>query len=347
MISLIEKLEKEHSLSFDELMLLIDKRDSSSREMLREKASTVRNKYYGNRIYIRGLIEFTNFCKNNCLYCGIRHSNKNITRYRLSKDDILSCCHEGYRLGYRTFVLQGGEDPFYSPDSISDIVYSIKSFYPDCAVTLSFGEHPYSVYRDWFSAGADRYLLRHETADHVHYSRLHPKEMSFENRMKCLHSLREIGYQTGCGFMVGSPFQTTEHIVKDLLFLRDFSPEMVGIGPFIPQKDTPFGIFKAGTAELTVYLISIIRLLLPTALIPSTTALSSIDEKGRQKGILAGANVCMPNLSPSHVRKNYAIYDNKLSVNGESAQNLDALKKELSDIGFCTVTDRGDHIERI
>ncbi len=347
MISIIEKLDAEHSLTFDELRLLIDKRDTVSSELLREKASAVRRKYYGNRIYIRGLIEFTNYCKNDCFYCGIRRSNKNVSRYRLTKDDILSCCREGYSLGYRTFVLQGGEDPFYSTECISDIVYRIKSLYPDCAVTLSFGEHPHSVYKEWFSAGADRYLLRHETADSSHYARLHPVSMSFDNRMKCLQSLRDIGYQTGCGFMVGSPFQTPEHIVKDLLFMKNFSPEMVGIGPFIPQKDTPFGIFKAGTAELTVYLISIIRLLLPTALIPSTTALSSIDEKGRQKGILAGANVCMPNLSPSHVRKNYAIYDNKLSVNGESAQNLDALKKELSDIGFCTVTDRGDHIERI
>ncbi len=346
MIDLIRKLFTDNSLSHEELVHLIDNRSEESAKLLFRYADEARRTYYGNSVFIRGLIEFTNYCKHDCYYCGIRRSNRNICRYRLTKEDILNCCKEGYDLGYRTFVLQGGEDPHYSASFISDIVYSIKSEHPDCAVTLSFGEHGHDVYLEWFKAGADRYLLRHETADKSHYSLLHPDKMTFDNRMRCLHSLKEIGYQTGCGFMVGSPFQTTQHIVKDLLFIKDFKPEMVGIGPFIPQKDTPFGNRTAGTAELTVYLIAIIRLLLPTALIPSTTALGSVQKNGRELGILAGANVCMPNLSPSHVRADYAIYDNKLSVGGESAQNLKALSEQMKNIGFETVIDRGDHIER-
>ncbi len=343
MIRLIEKLERERTLSSEEFALLIDNRNDELADILFEKAVNARKTYYGNDIYIRGLIEFTNYCKNDCYYCGIRRSNKTVERYRLSPEDILLCCKEGYALGYRTFVLQGGEDPRYTPERIESLVRSIKENHPDCAVTLSFGEHPKEVYQKWFDAGADRYLLRHETADECHYASLHPAELTLENRKRCLYDLKGIGYQVGCGFMVGSPNQTTEHLVKDLLFIREFEPDMVGIGPFIPHHATPFKNEKQGSLELTLYLLAIVRLMLPNVLLPATTALGSIDPQGREKGILAGANVCMPNLSPENVRKNYSLYDNKLSTGAEAAQSKGDLTLRMKAIGYNIVTDRGDH----
>lgn len=345
MTQLIEKLERERTLLPEEFALLIDNRNDELANLLFEKAVKARRAYYGNDVYIRGLIEFTNYCKNDCYYCGIRRSNKTVERYRLSPEDILLCCAEGYRLGYRTFVLQGGEDPWYTPERIESLVSAIKKNHPDCAVTLSFGEHPMEVYKKWFDAGADRYLLRHETADDCHYSLLHPPELTLDNRKRCLYDLKEIGYQVGCGFMVGSPYQTTEHIVKDLLFIREFEPDMVGIGPFIPHHATPFKDEKRGSLELTLYLLAIVRLMLPNVLLPATTALGSIDPQGREKGILAGANVCMPNLSPENVRKNYSLYDNKLSTGAEAAQSKGDLTLRMEAIGYRIVTDRGDHKE--
>ncbi len=345
MIRLIEKLERERTLSQEEFALLIDNRNDELANLLFEKAVKARKVYYGNDIYIRGLIEFTNYCKNDCYYCGIRRSNRTVERYRLSPEDILLCCAEGYALGYRTFVLQGGEDPWYTPERIEGIISAIKKNHPDCAVTLSFGEHPKEVYKKWFDAGADRYLLRHETADDCHYSMLHPAELTLKNRKRCLYDLKEIGYQVGCGFMVGSPYQTTEHIVKDLLFIREFEPDMVGIGPFIPHHATPFKDEKRGSLELTLYLLAIVRLMLPNVLLPATTALGSIDPQGREKGILAGANVCMPNLSPENVRKNYSLYDNKLSTGAEAAQKTGDLTLRMEAIGYRIVTSRGDHKE--
>ncbi len=343
MISLIEKLERERTLSPEEFAYLIDNRNEEYANILFEKAVKARQKYYGNDVYIRGLIEFTNYCKNDCYYCGIRRSNRTVERYRLSHEDILLCCREGYELGYRTFVLQGGEDPWYTSERIEAIVKDIKKNHPDCAVTLSFGEHPTEVYRKWFDAGADRYLLRHETADACHYATLHPAELTLENRKRCLYDLKEIGYQVGCGFMVGSPNQTTEHLVKDLLFIREFEPDMVGIGPFIPHHSTPFKDEKAGSFELTLYLLAIVRLMLPNVLLPATTALGTIHPQGREKGILAGANVCMPNLSPENVRKNYSLYDNKLSTGAEAAQKKGDLALRMEAIGYRIVTARGDH----
>ncbi len=342
LFSLVEKLHKEHSLTFEEYIYLIDNRNEETAKILAEKADNVRRKIYGNTVFIRGLIEVSNFCKNDCLYCGIRRSNKNCDRYRLTKEDILECCNEGYGLGFRTFVLQGGEDAHFNDDVICDIVKSIKQNHPDCAVTLSLGERSFESYKRLRLAGADRYLLRHETADSGHYAKLHPKEMSFETRMTCLKSLKSLGFQTGCGFMVGSPFQTTEMIAKDLKFIEEFKPDMCGIGPFVPHKDTPFGNEKGGAAELTCYLLSIIRLIHPPVLLPSTTALGTIDENGREKGILAGANVVMPNLSPSSVRKKYELYNNKLSDGDESAQSKENLAKRIEKIGYEIVTDRGD-----
>lgn len=341
-LSLIEKLEKEHSLTLGEYQFLIDNRTPEAAKILAEKADKIRREIYGNAVFIRGLIEVSNICKNDCLYCGIRRSNRNCDRYRLTKAEILECCDEGYGLGFRTFVIQGGEDAYFSDSVLCDIVRAIKERYPDCAVTLSMGEKSEESYQKLFDAGADRYLLRHETADSEHYAMLHPEEMSFETRMNCLKALRKIGFQTGCGFMVGSPYQTTAMLAKDLKFVEEFKPDMCGVGPFIPHKDTPFADKAGGSAELTCYLLSIIRLIHPPVLLPSTTALGTIDENGREKGIMAGANVVMPNLSPKSVRKKYELYNNKLSDGDESAQCKESLNERIKKIGYEIVTDRGD-----
>ena len=341
-VSLIDKLQNTGTLSLEEYKFLVDNRTPEAVELVRERAVDVRQKQYGNDVYIRGLIEISNICKNDCLYCGIRRSNGECERYRLSADEILSCVDEGYSLGFRTFVLQGGEDAYFSDERVCVIVREIKSRYPDCAVTLSLGERSRDSYQRLFDAGADRYLLRHETADEEHYSKLHPKGMSWENRMECLKNLKEIGFQTGCGFMVGSPYQTSEHLAKDLKFIEEFKPHMCGIGPFIPHKATEFASHSAGSVELTCYLLSLIRLIHPRVLLPATTALGSIEEYGREKGILAGANVVMPNLSPMDTRKKYELYNNKLSTKAESAQALDELKLRIENIGYKIVCARGD-----
>ena len=339
---LIDKLALTHSLTLTEYEYLIENRTQESADRLRELAVSARREVYGNSVYIRGLIEISNICKNDCIYCGIRCSNKDCERYRLTKEDILSCCDEGYALGFRTFVMQGGEDPHFDDELLCDIVSSIKQKYPDCAVTLSMGERSRESYERLFAAGADRYLLRHETADAEHYSKLHPSNMSFLNRMRCLRDLKDIGFQTGCGFMVGSPYQTYAHIAKDLKFIEEFKPQMCGIGPFIPHKATPFASFAAGTVELTCYLLSIIRLIHPTILLPATTALGSIEEGGREKGILSGANVVMPNLSPMDNRKKYELYNNKLYSSAESAQAKAELEERIKNIGYEVVCHRGD-----
>lgn len=342
LINLIEKLEKEHSLSADEYEFLIENRTKESAALLREKADRVRRKIYGTDVYIRGLIEISNFCKNDCLYCGIRKSNKTCERYRLTEDDILSCCEQGYELGFRTFVMQGGEDAYFNDERMCRIISEIKHRYPDCAVTLSLGEKSRESYQKLFDAGADRYLLRHETADKAHYEKLHPKELSFENRMRCLKDLKEIGFQVGCGFMVGSPYQTNSCLAKDLKFVEEFQPDMCGIGPFVPHSATPFSSFSQGSAELTCYLLSIVRLICPNILLPSTTALGTILPDGREKGILSGANVVMPNLSPEDVRSKYTLYNNKISTGAESAQQKNGLAGKMEKIGYKIVTSKGD-----
>lgn len=339
---LILKLEREQGLSKEEFVYLINNRNEADAQFLFERARAVREKYYGKDVYIRGLIEFTNYCKNDCLYCGIRRSNKSCDRYRLSEEEILLCCREGYELGFRTFVLQGGEDGFYTDDKICSVVSRIKESYPECAVTLSIGEKPRESYQRYFDAGADRYLLRHETADFSHYARLHPTELSAENRQRCLWDLKEIGYQVGTGFMVGSPFQTAENLADDMLFIKRLQPQMVGIGPFVPHSDTPFADMQGGTAELTLFMLGLIRLMLPSVLSPSTTALGTIDPMGREKGIMAGANVVMPNLSPVSVRKKYALYDNKICTGEESAQCRRCLENRVASTGYKIVVARGD-----
>ena len=342
MHALIEKLTSEHRLSFAEYEYLLTNRTKETAELLAECAVKVRKEIYGNSVYIRGLIEISNICKNDCLYCGIRKSNSNCQRYRLTIEEILECCQEGYELGFRTFVLQGGEDGYYTDKVLCELLCLIKQEYPDCAVTLSLGERSRESYQKLYDAGADRYLLRHETADEIHYGKIHPKTLSLNNRMECLRNLKELGYQTGCGFMVGSPYQTNAELAKDLKFIEEFQPDMCGIGPFIPHMDTPFAKEKTGTVEMTCYLLSIIRLIKPNILLPSTTALGSIDSNGREKGILAGANVVMPNLSPSLVRKKYMLYNNKVSDGAESAQSKETLEKRMASIGYEIVTDRGD-----
>ena len=308
-----------------------------------ERACEIRDGIYGKKVFIRGLIEFTNYCRNDCFYCGIRCSNKNAIRYRLSPEDILSCCVTGYDLGFRTFVFQGGEDVYFSDDEMCHIISNIKGHYPDCAVTLSVGEREKSTYQRFYDAGADRYLLRHETATESHYRKLHPKNLAFSNRIRCLHDLKEIGFQVGCGMMVGSPYQTMEHLAEDMIFLQNFKPHMVGIGPFISHKDTPFKDKKNGSTETTILLVALTRLLLPNALIPATTALGTLDTCGREKAILAGANVIMPNLSPLDVREKYSLYDGKSSAINETAESLKQLKQQMQKIGYEIVTSRGDY----
>ena len=342
MKNLIDKLYKTTSLSKEEYQYLIENFTPDISEYLFEKSREVRHKYYGHDIYVRGLIEFTNYCKNDCYYCGIRCSNRNADRYRLDKNDILECCKEGYSLGFRTFVLQGGEDNYFTDDRMTDIIKDIKTNYPDCAVTLSIGEKSRESYERFFKAGADRYLLRHETANNEHYAKLHPYKLSPLNRKRCLQDLKEIGYQVGCGFMVGSPYQTAENLAEDMLFLKEFQPHMVGIGPFIAQHDTPFKDMPNGTLELTLFMLGLIRLTLPYVLLPSTTALGTIHPLGREKGILAGANVIMPNLSPVSVRKKYLLYDNKICTGDEAAECKNCLQSRMKSIGYNVVTSRGD-----
>lgn len=339
---IIDKLEEEHKLSKEDFFTLLSADYLGLSEYLFEKSRHVAQRYYGNRIFLRGLIEFTNYCRNDCYYCGIRKSNSSIKRYHLSAEEILDCCKTGYELGFRTFVLQGGEDLSYSDEQMVRIISKIRQCYADCAITLSIGEKSRESYLAYFHAGADRYLLRHETANEKHYQKLHPKELSFDQRISCLWTLKEIGYQVGSGFMTGSPFQTPDNLAEDLLFLQEFQPDMIGIGPFLSHKDTPFCGKKNGTLEQTLFLIGILRLMFPNALIPATTALGTVHPRGRELGILAGANVVMPNLSPSSFRSCYALYDNKICTEEEAAEGIAGLKKKLNEIGYQAVTDRGD-----
>lgn len=341
MIELVNKLEKEKILTKAEFVRLLGC-DESTQEYLAKTAEKIRIENYGKDIYLRGLIEFTNFCKQDCYYCGIRKSNTQCPRYRLTKEDILECCKEGYELGYRTFVLQGGEDPYFTDDRLCEIISAIRERYPDCAITLSVGEKSKESYQRFFDCGANRYLLRHETANDEHFSRLHPEKQTLKSRKKCLLDLKEIGYQVGCGFMVGSPYQTLENLAEDLLFIKELNPQMVGIGPFIPHNQTPFKDFNSGTLDLTLKLLSIIRIMLPKVLLPATTALATIDPKGREKGILAGANVVMPNLSPLSVREKYQLYDNKVCTGDESAHCRRCMGNRINSIGCRIVTARGD-----
>ena len=341
----IDSLEKYGEIPREELISLLSSYDDEDRAYAAQKARAISLRHFGNKVYFRGLIEISNSCKNDCYYCGIRKSNKNACRYRLTPEEILTCCRYGYEAGFRTFVLQGGEDLWWTDERVAALVSQIKENYPDCAVTLSLGEKDTESYRRLFAAGADRYLLRHETADQTHYGKLHPPELSLKNRMRCLEDLIEIGYQTGCGCMVGSPYQTCENLADDLLYMKKLHPQMIGIGPFIPHKDTPFRDFPAGKLEDTLFLLSLIRIMHPNVLLPATTALGTIQPDGREQGILAGANVVMPNISPEEARKRYLLYDRKVDAGADALKNQMLLQERIEAIGYEVVVNRGDYKE--
>jgi biotin synthase len=338
-----EKLISENNLTEDELLTLIENIGGELRDRLYRAASRERDGVYGRLVFMRGLIEFSNHCKNDCLYCGLRRSNCGVHRYRLTPEQIIECCENGHEMGFRSFVLQSGEDSWYSDDVMCDTVREIRRRFPESAITLSVGEKSLDTYRCYFNAGADRYLLRHETADDKHYSQLHPSGMLLSTRMQCLKDLRSVGFQVGAGFMVGAPYQTARHLAKDLVFLKSFNPHMVGIGPFIPQSATPFAHEKAGTVQQTLDMVALTRLLLPEVLLPATTALGTLDLDGREYALNAGANVVMPNLSPKDTRKDYAIYDNKISTGEEAAETRFALEERLISAGYVPSYSRGDH----
>ena len=342
--NLIDKLEAENSLSRDEWRTLIRGISVETMEYAAKKARAVADKIYGKDIFIRGIVEFSNTCSRNCYYCGLRAGNTGLERYRLSPEDIRECCRSGYEYGFRTFVLQSGEDPYYDADTICSVVRRIKEEFPDCAVTLSIGEKSYEEYKAYKDAGADRYLLRHETANEEHYKKLHPENMSWKNRMRCLKDLKDLGYQTGCGIMIGSPHQTVECLVDDMMFMQDFKPEMIGLGPFLPHSDTPFKDEPKGSYEMTLYLISLCRLLLPEVLLPATTALGTIKPDGREQGVLAGANVIMPNLSPVQVRDKYMLYDNKICTGEASGECKACIEARVKSVGYQVAITRGDHV---
>ena len=343
MKSLIDKLVKKSILQKEEWIFLLSNRNEEITEYAFEKARQVSLQHFENKVFARGLIEFTNVCKNNCFYCGIRSGNKKVARYRLTKEEILTCCQIGNELGFKTFVLQGGEDAFFTDKKLLEIITAIKEKYPDNALTLSLGERSYDSYLSFKEAGVDRYLLRHETANSEHYSKLHPDNLSLLPRKQCLFDLKKIGFQTGTGFMVGSPYQTIENLAEDMLFISDFQPQMLGIGPFIPHKETPFADFPAGNVELTLFLLALSRLLLPKVLLPATTALGTLDPNGRERAILAGANVVMPNLSPMNVRKQYMLYNNKIATGLEAAESVNRLAESMAAIGYELVHERGDY----
>ena len=339
---LIEMLNREHRLEKPQWEQLFATYTLEDLDFAADMARDITVRRFGKKIYFRGIVEFSNICKNDCLYCGIRRSNRNVSRYRLEPEDILKCCEEGYAAGFRTFVLQGGEDGWFTDQRMCGIIRNIKARHPDCAVTLSLGERSRESYQALYEAGADRYLLRHETADPAHYAMLHPAWQSFENRMRCLRDLKEIGYQTGCGMMIGTPGQTPATLAKDMVFLSEFQPEMVGIGPFLPHQDTPFRCETPGSVETTLLSLALCRIMLPRALMPSTTALGTAENDGRKRGVLAGCNVVMPNLSPLEVRKKYMLYDNKAGTDLTAAQGIAMLRRQMEEIGYEVVVGRGD-----
>lgn len=345
MKEIVDKLYRENNLSRQEWTSLINNYRDVDMEYLFGLARKVQQRHYGKKVFVRGLIEVSNYCKNDCYYCGIRRSNDKAERYRLSMDDILECCGNGYKLGFRTFVLQGGEDGYHTDEWLVKLIQSIRREYKNCAITLSLGERSHQSYEKMYQAGANRYLLRHETADEEHYSLIHPRELSGRHRKQCLYSLKGMGYQTGTGFMVGIKGQTTIQLIRDLLFIKELQPHMVGIGPFVPHRDTPFAKEAQGRLDLTIFFIGLLRLMLPRVLLPSTTALGTIDEKGREKGILAGANVVMPNLTPVRLRGKYELYNNKLGLGAESAEGIAHLKRRVEEIGYELSFQRGDHPE--
>ena len=344
-IEIIDKLNKNKTLDECEWEKLISDYTKEDYEYSSSIAREIAKEKFSNKLYLRGIVEFSNICKNDCLYCGIRRSNNNVHRYRLTKDEILECCNLGYELGYRTFVFQGGEDAYFTDEILCDIIKTVKEKFSDCAITMSVGERSLESYKKMYNAGADRYLLRHETADCSHYQKLHPENMRLETRLQCLKNLKEIGFQTGCGMMIGSPYQTAKELSCDMKFISEFKPHMIGMGPFISHKDTPFKNEENGSVYLTLFLLSLCRIMLPNVLLPATTALGTLDKEGQKKGVLSGCNVVMPNLSPNSVRKKYMLYDNKIGSDFDAFQSLEFLKHQVEEIGYEIVNIRGDYKE--
>lgn len=342
-IDIINHLADGGTLSRDEWMILLSSLDYGEREYLRVKAQEVAVSHYGKGIFVRALLEISSYCKNNCYYCGIRASNRDAQRYRLSKEEILECCKEADALGFNTFVLQGGEDPVQNDAWVVDVVKAIRAAYPEKAITLSVGERSAEAYAAFKEAGANRFLLRHETRNDEHYSQLHPSMMSSENRRQCLMTLKRLGFQTGSGMMIGSPGQTDEHLYEDIRFLEELQPQMIGIGPFLPATNTPFENHSPGSADKTILMLSLLRLRFPNVLLPATTALATLCSNGMERAISAGANVVMPNVSPVEQRKKYSIYDNKKSTGAESAQQMQQLENRLNAIGYHIDYGRGDY----
>lgn len=339
---LIDRLRREGGLRTEEYAALLAAAEGPAGQYAAHTAREITSERFGGGVYIRGLIEIGNYCRNDCYYCGLRRSNRTLRRYRLNTEQIVACCRKGYQAGFRTFVLQGGEDTGLSDRAVAELIALLRRTFPDCALTLSLGERSHEAYCLWREAGADRYLLRHEAADAACYAHLHPASMSQTKRMECLHRLRDLGYQTGTGMMVGAPGQTLAHLAEDLRFIERFRPAMVGLGPYLPQRNTPFAESPAGGMALTRMLLSLVRIMLPDALVPATTALATLAPDGRMQGILAGANVVMPNLSPPEVRVLYAIYDGKASSGAEAAEGIRQLEEELHAIGCHIEYGRGD-----
>lgn len=338
----IDLLNQQHYLETEHWVTLFKTWTKADLDYAMNLARDIAIERFGKKIYFRGIVEFSNICKNDCYYCGIRCSNHKVSRYRLTPEDILACCDEGYAAGFRTFVLQGGEDGWFNDERMCQIIQTIKKKYPDCAVTLSLGERSRESYQKLYDVGADRYLLRHETADNCHYGILHPTSLSLKNRLRCLQDLKEIGYQTGCGIMVGSPGQTPETLTKDMVYMQEFKPQMVGVGPFLPHQDTPFKDEKAGSVDLTLLILALCRIMLPNVLMPATTALGTVEAEGRKLGVLAGCNVVMPNLSPASVRQKYMLYNNKAGTDLTAAEGIALLRWQMEEIGYEVVIGRGD-----
>ena len=342
---LIRQLARERMLTQEQWERLFTEYDGEDIALASELARQIAISRFGKRLWFRGIVEFSNICKQNCYYCGIRRDNHKVCRYRLTPEEILACCAEGYEGGFRTFVLQGGEDGWFTDERMCSLVRAIKERFPDCAVTLSLGERSRESYQALFDAGADRYLLRHETADEDHYRLLHPEDQTLHNRLRCLRDLKDIGYQTGCGIMVGSPGQTPATLARDMVFMQEFRPEMIGVGPFLPHRDTPFREEPAGSVELTLLILALCRLMLPDVLLPATTALGTAEADGRVRGVLAGCNVVMPNLSPAAVRKKYMLYDNKAGTGLTAAEGVALLRRQMESIGYEVAIGRGDYKE--
>lgn len=326
MHDILLKAKTHHNLEKSEIIQLLN---SDGNELFKT-ADEVRQEFVGDEVHLRGLIEFTNICRQTCKYCGIRRENSKVNRYRLSKDEIISMARHGVRNGFKTLVMQGGEDSFFTKDLICEIIFEIKKM--DVALTLSLGERSFEDYKAFKDAGADRYLLRIETTDKELYKSVHPG-MSFENRKRCLYDLKSLGYETGTGCLIGLPGQTVESLADDILFFKELDADMVGVGPFIPHPETPFAKSSCGSFNLALKVMAITRLLLPNINIPATTAMETLSPNGRLIALQSGANVFMPNITEGVSPSKYEIYPDKSGINGAKNGIIGEINENLKVIG--------------